>query len=131
MNGGQGLLKKPPAFSAILLMVRSASYQKPKAGPSIRLDGAEPGILDKTQRSRLLRRQTSTLSFASFDPYVATPRDPDISQLSLDEDKCRPKRIVIENVPGHGSFWRWVPSARKQEGVDDEGNFPRLIELCG
>jgi hypothetical protein len=115
-------------------MVRSASYFKPKAGPSvIHLEGTEPGVLDRTQRSRLLRRQNSTLSFASFDPYVATPRDPaaDISGLSLDEEQCRPKRIVIENVPGHGSFWRWVPSARKQEGVDDEGIFPRLIEVCG
>jgi hypothetical protein len=115
-------------------MVRSSSYQKPKAGSSvIQLDGTEPGVFDKTQRSRLLRHPKSTLSFASFDPYVATPRDAaaDISNLSLDEEKCRPKRVVIENIPGRGSFWRWVPSARKQEGVDDEGSFPRLMELCG
>lgn len=120
--------------SPITLMVRSASYQKPKAGPSfVHLTGIEPGVLDETQRSRLLRRQNSTLSFAAFDPYVATPQDPaaDISKLSLNDDRCRPKRIVIENVPGHGSFWRWVPSARKQEGVDDEGSFPRLIDICG
>ena len=134
MNGGQGRLKHHLLFCFFLLMVRSQSHQKPTAGPSvIHLEGTEPGVLDKTQRSRLLRCQNSTLSFASFDPYVATPHDPTtrISELSLDEEKCRPKRIVIENVPGHGSFWRWVPSARKQEGVDDEGIFPRLVEICG
>lgn len=113
-------------------MVRS--YQKPKAGPSvIHIAGTEPGVLDKTQRGRLFRHPNSTFSFANFDPYVANPRDPatDLSRLSLHEERCRPKRIVIENVPGHGSFWRWVPGARKQEGVEDEGSFPRLIELCG
>jgi len=104
-----------------------------KAGPSvIRLEGPEPGVLDKSQRSRLLRHPHSRLSFATFDPYTATPRDPsDISKLSLDDEKCRPKRIVIEMVPRRGSFWRWVPSARKQDGVADEGVFPRLVEICG
>jgi hypothetical protein len=112
-------------------------HHQPQAGPSvIHLEGPKPGVLDKTQSRRLLRHRNSTLSFASFDPHVASFRDPaahGISGLSLteDTDKCRPKRIVIENVPGHGSFWRWVPSARKQEGVNDEGSFPRLIDLCG
>lgn len=108
-------------------------YWKSKAGPSvIRLEGAEPGILDKSQRSRLMRHPHSKLSFATFDPYTATPRDPsDISKLSLDDEKCRPKRIVIEMVPRQGSFWRWVPSARRQDGVGDEGVFPRLVEICG
>ena len=114
-------------------MVYSASFQKAKAGPSVvHLEGPVPGILDKSQRSRLLRHPNSTLSFAAFDPYLATSRDPsDLSNLSLDDDRCRPRRIVIETVPGRGSFWRWVPSARKQEGVDDEGIFPRLIDICG
>jgi len=114
-------------------MVRSASYQKPKAGPSVGdLTGSEPGVLDESQRSRVLRTINSTLSFASFDPYVATPREAsDLSRISIEEERCRPKRIVIETIPGHGSFWRWVPSARKQQGVNDDGEFPRLIEVCG
>ncbi|KAF8973274.1 hypothetical protein BDZ97DRAFT_2070350 [Flammula alnicola] len=114
-------------------MVRSASYQKPKASPSvIQISGSVPGVLDPTQPSRLLRTPTSILSFASFDPYIAIPHElTDLGNLSLQDELCRPKRIVLETIPGHGSFWRWVPSARKEEDVDDEGTFPRLISICG
>ncbi|KAF9531631.1 hypothetical protein CPB83DRAFT_904294 [Crepidotus variabilis] len=104
-----------------------------QAGPSVnRVVGTEPGELDKSQRSRLLRHPKAVLSFASFDPYAATAREAsDISQLSLQEDRCRPKRIVVETIAGRCSSWRWVPGARKEEGVVDEGAFPRIVVVCG
>ncbi|KAF9474220.1 hypothetical protein BDN70DRAFT_936821 [Pholiota conissans] len=112
-------------------MVRSAGYEKPKVPPVIRISGSEPGALDPTQPDRLLRTSKSTLSFASFDPYIASANDVNLAKLSINEEPCRPKRIVIETVIGHGSFWRWVPSARKMEDVEDEGTFPRVINICG
>lgn len=127
----QGIPYYPRSFSPSH-MVRAASYEKPKAPPSvIRISGTEPGVLDSSQRSRLLRTSHSTLSFASFDAYIAAPNDVNFAKLSLQGESCRPKRIVIETIPGHGSFWRWVPSARKMQDVEDEGIFPRVIDICG
>ncbi|KAH9485397.1 hypothetical protein JR316_0002305 [Psilocybe cubensis] len=96
------------------------------------LMGSTPGVLDPTQASRLLRKPNSTLLFASFDPNIAVPYN--ISQLgsmSLNDNNCRPKRIVIETIPGVGSFWRWVPRARLREHIQDEGGFPRMVRVCG
>lgn len=114
-------------------MVRTASYEKPKATnpPVLEISGTKPGVLDDTQPSRLLRTSRSTLSFASFDPYIAAPHEVGFQNLNLQGESCRPKRIVIETIPGHGSFWRWVPSARKMQDVEDEGVFPRVIDICG
>lgn len=115
-------------------MVRNAGYEKPKPPqPEIRLvSGNVPGVLDPTQPSRLLRLPGSKLTFASFDPYIATPHELNVDNLSMnDRPECRPKRIVIETIPDGRSFWRWVPSARKQEDVNDEGSFPRLVDICG
>ena len=116
----------------------------PLAGPSIQpsprsIGGATPGILDPSQPTRLLRLPTSTLSFASFDPHTAyvdgTKGFPNVGQLSPDEqnEHYRPKRIVIETTPNGERFWRFVPRARKVDsvGMQDEGIWPRVIEICG
>lgn len=96
------------------------------------LSGPIPGLLDPTQPSRLLRTPDVTLSFAAFDPYVAQSGTvPKFDRLSLGDNGCRPKRIVIETIPGQGSLWRWVPGALKKEGVQDEGMFPRIIKIQG
>ena len=118
-------------------MVRRASYEKPKDGPqSVRqLSGTCPGVLDPTQPSRILQSQASVLSFASYEPRTATSEQiPDFSNLSLDADypeRCRPKRIVIETMPDKGNFWRFVPNAIREQYVEDEGSFPRVIKICG
>ncbi|KAG2119559.1 uncharacterized protein F5147DRAFT_664592 [Suillus discolor] len=95
--------------------------------------GTEPGLLDPTQPSRLLRAHDSTLSFASFDPRTALAGEdiPDLHKLSIGEDLPPPKRIVIETTPKGTSFWRFVPKARLDADVRDEGFWPRVIEICG
>ncbi|PPQ98617.1 hypothetical protein CVT24_003950 [Panaeolus cyanescens] len=94
------------------------------------ISGSTPGLLDPTQPSRLLRTPDASLSFAAFDPYVAQAGTlPAFHNLSLGDNGCRPKRIVIETIPGRGSLWRWVPAALKKEGVEDEGSFPRVIKI--
>ncbi|KAG1881480.1 hypothetical protein C8R48DRAFT_744230 [Suillus tomentosus] len=95
--------------------------------------GTEPGLLDPTQPFRLLRAPDSTLSFASFDPRTALAGEdiPDLHKLSIGEDLPPPKRIVIETTPKGTSFWRFVPKARLDAGVRDEGLWPRVIEICG
>lgn len=95
--------------------------------------GTEPGLLDPTQPSRLLRAPDSTLSFASFDPRTALAGEdiPDLHKLSIREDLPPPKRIVIETTPKGRSFWRFVPKARLDGGARDEGFWPRVVEICG
>ncbi|KAJ4483421.1 hypothetical protein J3R30DRAFT_3284694 [Lentinula aciculospora] len=107
----------------------------PVAGPSTvrKLTGSTPGILDPTQRDRLLTLSQSTLSFASFNPRTATSSHstPDARNLSLNEELYNPKRIVIETYPSGETFWRFVPKTRLDEGVVDEGNWPRVVDICG
>lgn len=95
------------------------------------LEGNVPGQLDPSQVSRLLRQSNSTLSFAWFDPTTAAPFTVSrLGSLSLD-DGCRVQRIVIETRPGIGSSWRWVPRARLRSHLQDEGTFPRVVQICG
>lgn len=104
------------------------------AGPSSfrRLSGMSPGQLDPTQPARLLRTPDSKLSFAAFDPRVANAQDiPDMHKLSLNEELGKPKRVVIETRGTGESFWRLVPDAIKDDGVKDEGSWPRVVDLCG
>ena len=121
-------------FNALFsYMGRKEKYpHQPPPPEIIELSGTEPGVLDPTQRNRILRSPESQLLFASFDPYIAIPQEVvDLANLSLQDDSCRPKRIVIEIVPGRGTFWRWIPSARKQADVENEGEFPRIVLICG
>ncbi|KAH7907722.1 hypothetical protein BJ138DRAFT_1116438 [Hygrophoropsis aurantiaca] len=100
--------------------------------PMRKLRGSTPGLLDPSQSKRLLRFGGS-LSFASFDPHTAHAVSdvPDIQILSIDEDLPPPKRIVIETTPNGTSFWRFVPKASLEEGVTDEGLWPRVVNICG
>ncbi|KAF7376154.1 RING-type domain-containing protein [Mycena sanguinolenta] len=98
----------------------------------VRISGCTPGVLDPAQCHRLLRRPSSTLTFASFDPRVASANPAlDMRTLSLNEELYRPKRVVIETTCSGESSWRFVPKARWEEGVLDEGPWPRVIDLCG
>ncbi|KAK7057184.1 RING-type domain-containing protein [Favolaschia claudopus] len=99
---------------------------------SARIAGSTPGVIDSTQPSRLLRRPSSTLSFATFDPRVASADHGwDMRSLTLNEELYRPKRVVIETTCSGESSWRFVPKARWEDGVVDEGSWPRVVDLCG
>ncbi|KZT08321.1 uncharacterized protein LAESUDRAFT_757564 [Laetiporus sulphureus 93-53] len=95
--------------------------------------GTVPGQLDTSQPTRLHRVPGSTFSFASFNSYTASSRGdiPDLNKLSLHDETCRPKRIVIETLPNGQSTWRFVPRARLGQGMEDEGPWPRVIKICG
>jgi hypothetical protein len=93
------------------------------------LSGTTPGLLDPTQRTRLLRFPGSQLSFASFHPLAASSRR-EGATLNINEND-RPKRIVIESLANGESFWRYVPRAKWASGVQDEGVWPRDVVICG
>lgn len=97
------------------------------------ISGTVPGILDSSQPERLLRLPGSRLHFAAFNPLAATARRDvaDLRKLSIKEELCRPRRIVIETSPGRDSLWRYVPNALLEDGVEDEGEWPRAINICG
>lgn len=95
--------------------------------------GTQPGLLDPSQPSRLLRFVDAKLHFASFDPKTAfaDEQEPDIHRLNITDTLPPPKRVVIESTQKGVSFWRFVPRARLEEGAPDEGFWPRLINICG
>jgi hypothetical protein len=96
------------------------------------LSGTEPGLLDPSQPSRLLKNPNSQLHFASFHPHTASPnrQNNTFEPLTLNEELYRPKRVVIEITTG-GSFWRFVPKARCEDGAKDEGSWPKVVDICG
>lgn len=109
-------------------------HAHPTPGPSNipKVSGTQPGVLDPRQPSRLLRLHGAKLSFAAFDPLTAYAQEsPDITKLNLNTELYRPKRVVIETAPSGESTWRFVPSAKREEGVADEGTWPRVVDLCG
>lgn len=96
-----------------------------------KLSGSQPGLVDPTQPSRLLRLHGAKLSFAAFDPLTACSQvHPDTMKPS-NAQFYRPKRVVIEIAPSGECTWRFVPSAKRENGVADEGAWPRIVNLCG
>ncbi|KAG6915788.1 hypothetical protein DXG01_009826 [Tephrocybe rancida] len=101
-------------------------------GPSTLPRLMTPGLLDRGQNARVRRHLDSTLSFAMYDHYTARSDGmPDFEQLSLKDELHRSARVVIETLPSGVSTWRFVPKARKANGVHDEGIWPRPVEICG
>lgn len=104
----------------------------PSQHPNLRiLRGTQPGLLDTSQPSRLLRFPDSKLSFASFDPKTALAEEPSVQTSNNPGNLVPPKRIVIETTSKGASFWRFVPRARLEEGAQNEGVWPRVIDICG
>lgn len=112
--------------------VPRARTTMPTLNPPTQLRGLEPGLLDDTQPSRLLRDPASKLYFASFDPFTARQDDgaEKLRNLSLNEQLYRPKRVVVEITPS-GSFWRFVPRATRDDGLKNGEHWPRLVDICG
>ena len=117
------------------LHVRSMAHEgapRPSNVASRSISGSQPGLLDPSQTARLLRLPGTILSFAAFHPRAASSEiHIDVDKLSLNEELYRPKRVVIETLPDGDSFWRFVPRARRGIGVEDEGAWPRVINICG
>ncbi|KAF8502049.1 hypothetical protein F5888DRAFT_1918688 [Russula emetica] len=95
--------------------------------PPSSLLGSHPGQLDQTQSSRVLRHPDARLLFASFHPLTAS----NVRPYHAHDGSSKPKRIVIEMHPSGLSHWRFVPRARLEEGVVDEGSWPRLVDFLG
>ncbi|TFK25738.1 hypothetical protein FA15DRAFT_755645 [Coprinopsis marcescibilis] len=95
--------------------------------------GTTPGILDISQPQRILREPGSRLLFASYDALTAGGQGAnlDFRKLSLDEESYKPRRVVIEISQAGACSWRFVPKAQLEEGVPDEGRWPRVIDICG
>ncbi|TFK46533.1 hypothetical protein OE88DRAFT_1648537 [Heliocybe sulcata] len=55
----------------------------------------------------------SQVTFAWAHPHVNTT--------------ASPRRIVVETLPGGIQYWKYVPDARREEGVCEEGPWPRMI----
>ena len=83
---------------------------------------------------RIARHPDSMIRFAEYDPATATG-DPTgayaFRNLSLNEELCRPKRVVIEFMPNGGCTWRYVPNALWEDNVENEGTWPRVVDVCG
>jgi hypothetical protein len=110
--------------------MQSASIDSSQQKKLRTLRGTQPGLLDSSQPSRLLRFPDSKLFFSSFDPKTALVDDPGIRKRTT-ENLTPPKRIVIETTSKGASFWRFVPRARLEEGAQDEGVWPRVVDICG
>jgi hypothetical protein len=121
-------MASPGADSSSITPLSSEPQPEPTVDHII--SGTVPGQLDATQTTRLLSHPTHKLSFSSFDPLTATPSDlSGLRRLSLNEELYRRKRIVIETAPNGESIWRFVPSAKGEEGCTDEGSWPRVVEV--
>lgn len=102
--------------------------QTPGPSHTKSISGTTTGLLDPTQSSRILSAPGSRLSFATFHPRTASAVT---RKLSTRDELCSQKRVVIETLVGGESFWRWVPRAKGVENTNDEGAWPRIINICG
>lgn len=98
--------------------------------------GTLPGVIDSSQRERLLKSPSTVLCFATFDALTAnsgcTEGDQTESRNSTHRSSLHSKRIVIETDVNTGiCTWRFVPRAPSFPGSEDEGTWPRLVQLCG
>ncbi|GJE92239.1 hypothetical protein PsYK624_083920 [Phanerochaete sordida] len=102
------------------------------AGPSqphLSVVGLPIGALDPTQPARLLSSSGSKLSFATFHPLTATKALQ--KEHSRSDELSSKRRVVLETLSTGESFWRWVPRAKGVEAGGDEGEWPRVINICG
>ncbi|KAI5123657.1 hypothetical protein M0805_001687 [Coniferiporia weirii] len=97
---------------------------------------SSPGGANELDSStwKIFRQPGSVIAFASFDPATATGDQINASafrKLTLNDELCRPKRVVVETTPDGQCTWRFVPNARWEEGVENEGSWPRTVDVCG
>lgn len=79
--------------------------------------GAVPGILDPSQKGRILSSLNSEF-------YLSAP--------STASSLHAATRLAVEVNPlTRQSRWTHVPPARRDEGIQNEGMWPREVDLCG
>lgn len=93
------------------------------------ISGPVPGVLDPTQPSRILRHESSILAFLTYDPCTAGGRGQFYKAAQSRE--LLAQRVVAEQIPGEFPTWKFVPSARRDTGLEDEGVWPRIVNICG
>ena len=110
-----------------------ASYPLPQfAIPEsipLMLAGQDPGLLDSTQRARILSNTSSQLLFASYHPRAGASAYNNTN--TADQGHPLSNRAVIEVLPDGNCLWRLVPLAIGASSFLDEGSWPRLINICG
>jgi len=96
------------------------------------LAGNEPGQVDPDQKSRILGSENAVLAFATFD-LVAGPvtLGPEREKMPGLLEYLSKRRVAIEMRPTGDFIWRFVPNAELCDGVEDEGPWPRIVDLCG
>ena len=95
------------------------------------ISGCRPGQLDSTQPARVLRHPGAQLSFAPFDPHTAAPlHDPAPANAAQRLKQSGARRAVFETFPDGSGSWRFVPNPQFL-GIDDEGVWPRVVDICG
>lgn len=96
------------------------------------IEGSYPGRLDPTQPSRSLRSPASCLLFATYDANTACGALPGIGIILGTAKGDSKRRVVIEtDAATRTCSWRFVPAAKIEPGVEDEGIWPRLVNFCG
>lgn len=93
------------------------------------ISGPAPGVLDPSQPGRILRHVCSTLAFLSYDPYTASGMGDAFKHDC--QDVFLSQRVVAELIPGQPPTWKFIPSARRAPGIEDEGIWPRVVNICG
>ena len=94
-----------------------------------------PGEILHASYARILRRPGGGIYFSAYDPGTATGEQSEATfgfqKLSLSQELYRQRRIVVEYRENEPATWRFVPRARCEEGIDGEGEWPRVVEFCG
>ncbi|OCB88717.1 hypothetical protein A7U60_g4098 [Sanghuangporus baumii] len=129
-NGPQALKR------SLTLNNPSQSDEEETLIPSPTVD--DEGVDDWTSYSNpaALRHPAASICFAAYDAGTATGVRAEnnafgFQKLSLNQELYRQKRIVLEYKENEMSTWRFVPNARWEQGVDGEGEWPRVVEFCG
>lgn len=86
---------------------------------------------DEGYASKFCKIPGSRLIFASYNQSTASGDLHAFRNLSLQEEDAPSKRIVIEIPPDGVSTWRFIPRANWEDGVMDEGTWPRRVNICG
>ncbi|PCH43117.1 hypothetical protein WOLCODRAFT_153178 [Wolfiporia cocos MD-104 SS10] len=92
--------------------------------------GSKPGVLDPSQRDRLLGGRGSTLSFAY--QHASTASESLVAPLPP-EALAQSRVFVIETIGQEQTLCREVPGAILGPGIESEepSRWPRTVYICG
>lgn len=76
------------------------------------------------------RHPGTFIVLSDFDPLPGDPTDA-FRKMNLNANVFRPKRLVSMWAPNGRVVSRFVSDAPREVGVQDEGFWPRKVNLCG